>query len=309
MFGKKKTIPQIDKEQLALIKYAEKRIKQKRRVYVHFVIFLIGAVFLILANTVLGIGKDFTIAGLDWFVIAIVIWLAFFIYHFVSVFITHKFMGKDWEDQQRETLVAKQKERIEKIKQQLLKEETEIAKTEVFNDTLIEQTPTEKKKAERTIIVAAGDDNAIGKDNDLIWHLSDDLKRFKSLTNGHCIIMGRKTFESFPKPLPNRTHIVITRQNNYKAPDGIIVVNNMEDALDAARNDKQPFIIGGGEIYKQSMGLADRIEITRVHHKFPDADTYFPEIDMSKWKETTRKEHSKDDKHEFSFTFLTYVRK
>ena len=309
MFGKKKTIPQIDKEQLALIKYAEKRIKQKRRVYVHFVIFLIGAVFLILANTVLGIGKDFTIAGLDWFVIAIVIWLAFFIYHFVSVFITHKFMGKDWEDQQRETLVTKQKERIEKIKQQLLKEETEIAKTEVFNDTLIEQTPTEKKKAERTIIVAAGDDNAIGKDNDLIWHLSDDLKRFKSLTNGHCIIMGRKTFESFPKPLPNRTHIVITRQNNYKAPDGIIVVNNMEDALDAARNDKQPFIIGGGEIYKQSMGLADRIEITRVHHKFPDADTYFPEIDMSKWKETARKEHSKDDKHEFSFTFLTYVRK
>ena len=146
MFGKKKTIPQIDKEQLALIKYAEKRIKQKRRVYVHFVIFLIGAVFLILANTVLGIGKDFTIAGLDWFVIAIVIWLAFFIYHFVSVFITHKFMGKDWEDQQRETLVTKQKERIEKIKQQLLKEETEIAKTEVFNDTLIEQTPTEKKK-------------------------------------------------------------------------------------------------------------------------------------------------------------------
>ncbi|MFD2915639.1 dihydrofolate reductase [Psychroserpens luteus] len=309
MFGKKKTIPQIDKEQLALIKYAEKRIKQKRRVYVHFVVFLIGAVFLILANTVLGIGKDFTIAGLDWFVIAIVIWLAFFIYHFVSVFITHKFMGKDWEDQQRETLVAKQKERIEKIKQQLLKEETEIAKTEVFNDTLIEQTPTEKKKTERTIIVAAGDDNAIGKDNDLIWHLSDDLKRFKSLTNGHCIIMGRKTFESFPKPLPNRTHIVITRQNNYKAPDGIIVVNNMEDALDAARNDKQPFIIGGGEIYKQSMGLADRIEITRVHHKFPDADTYFPEIDMSKWKETARKEHSKDDKHEFSFTFLTYVRK
>lgn len=309
MFGKKKTIPQIDKEQLALIKYAEKRIKQKRRVYVHFVIFLIGAVFLILANTVLGIGKDFTIAGLDWFVIAIVIWLAFFIYHFVSVFITHKFMGKDWEDQQREMLVAKQKERIEKIKQQLLKEETEIAKTEVFNDTLIEQTPTEKKKAERTIIVAAGDDNAIGKDNDLIWHLSDDLKRFKSLTNGHCIIMGRKTFESFPKPLPNRTHIVITRQNNYTVPNGVIVVNNMEDALDAARNDKQPFIIGGGEIYKQSMGLADRIEITRVHHKFPDADTYFPEIDMSKWKETARKEHSKDDKHQFSFTFLTYTRK
>ena len=98
MFGKKKPTPQIDKEQLALIKYAEKRIKQKKRVYVHFVVFLIGSVFLILANTVLGIGKDFTIAGLNWFVIAIVLWLALFIYHFVSVFITHSFMGKDWKN-------------------------------------------------------------------------------------------------------------------------------------------------------------------------------------------------------------------
>jgi dihydrofolate reductase len=273
MFGKKKSIPQIDKEQLALIKYAEKRIKQKRRVYIHFVVFLIGAVFLIVANTVLGIGKDFTIAGLNWFVIAIILWLAFFIYHFISVFITHKFMGKDWEDQQRETLVAKQQERIEQLKQQFLKEEIEIAKSQAFNETLIETAPAEKKKVERTIIVAAGENNAIGKDNDLIWHLSDDLKRFKSLTNGHHIIMGRKTFESFPKPLPNRTHIVITRQNNYKAPDGVIIVNNMEDALDAARSDKQPFIIGGGEIYKQSMLLADKIEITRVHHSFPNADT------------------------------------
>ncbi|MEM5565903.1 dihydrofolate reductase [Psychroserpens sp. AS72] len=309
MFGKKKTIPQIDKEQLALIKYAEKRIKQKKRVYVHFVIFLIGAVFLILANTVLGIGKDVKIVGLDWFVIAILLWLAFFIYHFISVFITHKFMGKDWEDQQRESLVAKQQERISKIKQKLLKEETEIAKSEVFNDALIDAAPSVKKKTERTIIVAAGEDNAIGKDNDLIWHLSDDLKRFKSLTNGHHIIMGRKTFESFPKPLPNRTHIVITRQDNYKVPDGVIVVNNMEDALDAARSDKQPFIIGGGQIYKQSMRLADKIEITRVHHEFPDADTFFPEIDMSIWKETARKEHSKDEKHEFSFTFLTYEKR
>ncbi|TNM50871.1 dihydrofolate reductase, partial [Streptomyces sp. NP160] len=105
------------------------------------------------------------------------------------------------------------------------------------------------------------------------------LKRFKSLTNGHHIIMGRKTFESFPKPLPNRTHIVITRQHDYKVPDGVIVVHNMEDALDAAKRDKQPFIIGGGEIYKQSMGIADKIEITRVHHNFPHADTFFPNID------------------------------
>ncbi|TXE17673.1 dihydrofolate reductase [Psychroserpens burtonensis] len=308
MFGKKKTIPQIDQEQLALIKYAEKRIKQKQRVYVHFVVFLIGAVFLILANTVLGIGKDFTIAGLNWFVITIIIWLAFFIYHFVSVFITHKFMGKDWVDQQRNTLVAKQQERIEKLKQQFLKEETEIAKSLAFDDTVNKGVSTQKKKTELTIIVAADEDNAIGKDNDLIWHLSDDLKRFKSLTNGHCIIMGRKTFESFPKPLPNRTHIVVTRQDNYMVPNGVIVVNNMDDAIDAARKDKQPFIIGGGEIYKQAMSFAHKIEITRVHHKFGGADTFFPEIDASVWKETNRKEHLKDEKHEFSFTFLTYER-
>jgi len=308
MFGKKKAVPQIDQEQLALIKYAEKRIKQKKHLYVHFVVFLIGAVFLILANTVLGIGKEIMIAGLNWFVIAIIIWLAFFVYHFVSVFITHKFMGKDWVDQQRETLVAQQQERIEKIKQQLLKEETENAKSQAYNTTLEKATLTQNKKSELTIIVAAGEDNAIGKDNDLIWHLSDDLKRFKSLTNGHHIIMGRKTFESFPKPLPNRTHIVITRQDKYTVPDGVIVVNNMEDALDAARKDKQPFIIGGGEIYKQAMPFVDRIEITRVHHSFPEADTYFPEIDVTVWKETTREEHTKDEKHSFPFTFLTYER-
>ncbi|MGB3608458.1 MAG: dihydrofolate reductase [Psychroserpens sp.] len=308
MFGKKTSTPQIDKEQLAQIKYAEKRIKQKKRVYVHFVIFLIGSVFLILANTVLGIGNDITIAGLDWFVIAVIVWLALFLYHFVSVFITHSFMGKDWEDAQRDALVAKQRERIEKIKQSLLKEETKIAKTEAYDETANRIATGQKKKSELTMIVAAGEDNAIGKDNDLIWHLSDDLKRFKSLTNGHHIIMGRKTFESFPKPLPNRTHIVITRQDNYQVPQGVIVVHNLEDALDAARFDKQPFIIGGGEIYKQAIGLADKIEMTRVHHSFPNADTFFPEIDTYIWKETHSKFHDIDNNHQFAFSFLTYER-
>ncbi|NRA91530.1 MAG: dihydrofolate reductase [Psychroserpens sp.] len=309
MFGKKKQIPQIDKEQLALIKYAEKRIKQKKRVYIHFVIFLIGSVFLIIANTILGIGKDNKIFGLDWFVIAIVLWLFLFIYHFVTVFITHSFMGKDWEDQQREVLVAKQRERIEKLKQQYLKEETEIAKSEAYNERQSTPKPSEKKSNEITIIVAAGENSAIGKDNDLIWHLSDDLKRFKSLTNGHHIIMGRKTFESFPKPLPNRTHIVITRQSDYQAPEDVIIVNNLEDALDAARRDPQPFIIGGGEIYKQSMHLADKIELTRVHATFENADTFFPEIDETVWKEIERHTHDADDKHAHAFSFITYVKR
>ena len=308
MFGKKKTTPSIDQEQLALIKAAEKRISQKKRLYIHFVFFLIGAVFLILANTILGIGKDFKIAGLDWFVIAIVLWLFLFIYHFITVFITHKFMGKQWEDQQREALVAKQQERIEQLKQEYIKEEKVIAKSQAYNDVLESKTTSEKKTSELTIIVAAGENDAIGKDNDLIWHLSDDLKRFKSLTNGHHIIMGRKTFESFPKPLPNRTHIVITRQKDYQAPEGVIIVNNLDDALDAARNDKQPFIIGGGEIYKQSMALANRIELTRVHSSFENADTYFPEIDETQWKEVGRSTHDADEKHAHAFSFVTYLR-
>jgi dihydrofolate reductase len=308
MFGKKKTTPSIDQEQLALIKAAEKRIKQKKRLYIHFVFFLIGAVILILANTLLGIGKDFKIAGLEWFVIAIALWFFLFIYHFITVFITHKFMGKDWEDQQREILVSKQQERIELLKQEYLNEEKVIAKSQAYNQVIESNLTSEKKKSELTIIVAAGENNAIGKDNDLIWHLSDDLKRFKSLTNGHHIIMGRKTFESFPKPLPNRIHIVITRQNNYKVPEGVIVVNSLDDAIDAARNDKQPFIIGGGEIYKQSMALADKIELTRVHSSFESADTFFPEIDSSKWHEVKRTSHDADEKHAHAFSFITYLR-
>ncbi|WP_458627726.1 2TM domain-containing protein [Winogradskyella sp. PC D3.3] len=132
MFGKKKQVSAIDKDQLELIENAQKRIKQKKRLYVHFVIFLIGAVFLILANTVLGIGKNFKIAGVDWFVYAIIVWFFLFIYHFVSVFITHKFMGKDWEKQQLEKLVNLQQTRIDKLKQNFIKEETKIAQTQAY---------------------------------------------------------------------------------------------------------------------------------------------------------------------------------
>ena len=120
--------------------------------------------------------------------------------------------------------------------------------------------------------------------------------------------MGRKTFESFPKPLPNRTHVVITRQTDYKAPEGVIIVNSLEAAIEASKSDSQPYIIGGGEIYKQAMAIADRIEITRVHESF-DADTFFPEIEMEFWKETAHKFHKKDENHDYEFTFLTYVRK
>ena len=307
MFGRKKDKPSIDKEQLELIQNAQRRVKQKRRLYVHFVIFLIGSVFLVLANTVLGIGEDITLFGVNWFAYAILIWLFLFAYHAFSVFVTEKFMGKEWEQQQLDKLVAKQQDRIEQLKQQFLKEENEIAKSQAYNETL-DQKKKANPKQELTIIVAAGEDNAIGKDNDLIWHLSDDLKRFKQLTSGHCIIMGRKTFESFPKPLPNRTHIVITRQNTYQVPDGVIVVNSLEDALDAARADSQPFIIGGGEIYKQGLPIADKIELTRVHATFDGADTFFPELNLAQWKEVANTHHDKDEKHAYPFSFITYIR-
>lgn len=307
MFGKKKNTPNIDQEQLALIEHAQRRVKQKKRLYVHFVVFLIGAVFLIIANTVLGIGKDLQFFGVDWFVFAIGIWLFLLAVHLFNVFITNKFMGKDWEQAQIDILVGKQQERIAKLKEGFLKEEKLIAQSEAYNEVNTSK-ESAKKKAEITMIVAAGENNGIGKDNQLIWHLSDDLKRFKKLTSGHHIIMGRKTFESFPKPLPNRTHIVISRQKDYQAPSGVIVVNSIEDALDAAKKDDQPFIIGGGEIYKLAMPFAQKIELTRVHHSFVGADTFFPEIDLSNWTEIASTFHDKDEDHDYAFTFKTYVR-
>lgn len=158
-----------------------------------------------------------------------------------------------------------------------------------------------------TIIAAAAENNALGKDNDLVWHLPDDFKRFKRLTSGHHIIMGRKTFESFPKLLPDRTHIIITRKEDYK-PEGTIVVHSLEEAIRVAKIDEQPFIIGGGEIYKMGMDVADKIELTRVHGEF-NADTFFPELDENEWKLVKEQFHEKDERHNYAFTYLTYERK
>lgn len=164
-----------------------------------------------------------------------------------------------------------------------------------------------------TIIAAAGENNSLGKDNDLVWHLPNDFKRFKELTSGNYILMGRKTFESFPKPLPNRKHLIITRQKDYVVPDNCYVFDSIDKAIEFASipelglsKTNDIWIIGGGEIYKQSMDIADKIELTRVHSS-PDADTFFPEIG-DEWFLTTKVSNSKDDKHEFDFTYLTYKR-
>ena len=158
-----------------------------------------------------------------------------------------------------------------------------------------------------TIIVAAAENNAIGKDNDLIWSLPNDLKRFKKLTSGHSIIMGRKTFDSFPGLLPNRKHIVISRNENISFSDEVTVVNNFEDAIRETGDDENPFIIGGGQIYKLAMDLGDKIELTRVHEEFK-ADTFFPKIDEDKWKLIHEEFNEKDERHQFSFTYKTYIK-
>ena len=158
-----------------------------------------------------------------------------------------------------------------------------------------------------TIIVAAAENDAIGKNNDLIWSLPDDLKRFKRLTSGHCIIMGRKTFDSFPGLLPNRKHIVISKKSKSYFPEEVIVVNNFEDAIKATNEDKNPFIIGGGQIYNLAMKYSNTIELTRVHEEF-EADTFFPKINEDEWELINQEKHEMDERHKYSFTYKTYLK-
>ncbi|WJS96176.1 dihydrofolate reductase [Flavobacterium johnsoniae] len=157
------------------------------------------------------------------------------------------------------------------------------------------------------MIAAAAENNALGKNNELVWHLPNDFKRFKSLTTGHYIIMGRKTFESFPKPLPDRTHVVITRQENYK-PDGCIVVDSIEKAIAICPENEDNYIIGGGEIYNLALPFTDIIELTKVHHTF-EADTFFPKLNKNEWILVESEENFKDEKHLYDYTYETYIRK
>ena len=158
-----------------------------------------------------------------------------------------------------------------------------------------------------TIIAAIANNNALGKDNQLIWHLSADLKRFKKLTTGHHIIMGRKTFESIGKPLPKRTSIIITRNKDYKQ-EGCLVVNSLEDAIKMVKKDTSPYIIGGAQIYKEAIKIADKLDITFVHHNF-EADVFFPKIDLNIWKEVSRETFESDKKNKYTYSFVSFIRK
>ena len=157
-----------------------------------------------------------------------------------------------------------------------------------------------------SIVVAIAKNNAIGKNNQLLWHLPKDLKHFKEITSGHTIIMGRKTYESVGKPLPNRRNIIITRQNI--TIDGCEVVNSIDEALKLCAGEDEVFIVGGAEIYKQAISLTDRIYLTIVHQEF-EGDTYFPEIKGDAWKETEREDHETDEKNLFPYSFITLERR
>ncbi len=161
----------------------------------------------------------------------------------------------------------------------------------------------------RAIIAAVADNGVIGRDNDLAWHLPADLRHFKKTTSGHYIVMGRKTFETLGKPLPNRTNIIITRNPDYRQ-EGAVVVHSLEEALGFAekKGQEKVFILGGGEIYRQAMVLADRMYITEVHGTF-EGDTFFPEIDPEVWREEHREDHPADEKNKYAYSFVEYTRR
>lgn len=173
---------------------------------------------------------------------------------------------------------------------------------------------------EKCIIVAIADNNAIGKDNALLWHISEDLKFFKRTTMGCPVIMGRKTFESIGRPLPKRTNIVVSR-SGYDAPEGVVVVASLEEAFAAVQysvssavsgtetSPSKAFVIGGGQIYAQALPLVDRLIVTHVHTVIEDADTFFPDIDPSVWSVADRSELQTDPETGYTFEFVEYVKR
>ena len=159
-----------------------------------------------------------------------------------------------------------------------------------------------------SIIVAIAANNAIGKDNKLIYWLPNDLKRFKSLTTGHTIIMGRRTFESLPKgALPNRRNIVLSRMGKPEDFPGAELFSSLNEAISACKGDV--YVIGGASVYEEALPIADRLCLTCVHDTPAEADTFFPEIDSSHWKETMREEHDTDEKHAYRYAFVDMEKK
>lgn len=159
------------------------------------------------------------------------------------------------------------------------------------------------------LVVAIAENRVIGKDNQLIWHLPEDLKHFKQLTMGHPMVMGRKTFDAIGKPLPGRTSIIVTRQPDYQAPAGCVVVSSVEEALqEGLSRDEHVMVVGGAEIYQQTLPYAEVVYLTLVHESF-EGDVYFPDLDAEAWEVTDQEEHLPDERHAYPYTFFTFRRK
>lgn len=155
-------------------------------------------------------------------------------------------------------------------------------------------------------IAAVAQNRVIGKDNDLIWRLPNDLRFFKTHTSGHTVIMGRKTYESMGRALPKRTNVVVTRNTSWQA-EGVVVCHSLQEAIDyaQAQGETEAFVIGGGEIYRQSMQLINKLYYTHVHAEV-EGDTYFPAVDWQHWHEVERTDHEADDRHTYAFSTAIY---
>ncbi len=162
--------------------------------------------------------------------------------------------------------------------------------------------------ARLSLIWAMGRNRVIGVDNRLPWRLPADLKHFRALTTGHTILMGRKTYESFPRPLPDRHHVIITADRHYQAPSGCTVVHTLDAALAAAHSDKEVFVIGGGSLYAQTLPRADRLYVTLIDADF-DGDTRFPDFDWRDWQEVAREDHAPDEQNHYAYSFVTLERR
>ena len=283
----------IDDNTIELLENAQKRVRQKRNVYRHFIFFLFISGFILFVDLALSVGENLIFFDYSWSIWIVLIWSFILLYHLFDVFVSKRIISKKWVSAQKSHLIKVQQEKIRSLKKDIEKESKIYADSNSNNlNQMI------------TIIVAASENDVIGNNNKLIWHLSKDLIRFKNLTKGHHVIMGRKTFESMPKALPNRTNVVITRNKNYTA-ENITVVDSLENALKVCKDDPQPFIIGGGEIYRIGLTYAKRIELTRVYHNF-EGDTTFPQIDKNLWKEVKNIKMFNIENHNYNFSFITY---
>ena len=283
----------IDDNTIELLENAQNRVRQKRNVYRHFIFFLFISGFILFVDLALSVGENLIFFDYSWSIWIVLIWSFILLYHLFDVFVSKRIISKKWVSAQKSHLIKVQQEKIRSLKKDIEKESKIYADSNSNNlNQMI------------TIIVAASENDVIGNNNKLIWHLSKDLIRFKNLTKGHHVIMGRKTFESMPKALPNRTNVVITRNKNYTA-ENITVVDSLENALKVCKDDPQPFIIGGGEIYRIGLTYAKRIELTRVYHNF-EGDTTFPQIDKNIWKEVKNIKMFDVENHNYNFSFITY---